>query len=132
MYGRQYGRLAEEGMKIKGLLTTFAIVLVTSAVAAPIVYAICRSQWQQGLYYTGCGSTLQYAGEYLHACKPIDDYQNDTQDGDWLERYDGYCDWAYGNCLEDSPFSVTYWQKCNGTWVAKSESDFYNGNCSCP
>ena len=119
-------------MNLRGALRIFAIVAITSSVAAPFVYAICRSQWQQGLYYTGCGATLQYAGEYMHACKPEDDYQNDAQTGDWLERYDGVCVWAYGNCLEEGAYSVTYWKKCGGTWVQKTESDFNNGNCSCP
>jgi len=109
-----------------------ATAILASFVGAPFLYGVCFSRWWQGFYYTGCGGTLQYAGEYLRACEPIDNYENDQQDGDWLVESVGDCLVVGGNCVQDSSYSVAYYKKCNGSGVSASESDFSNGNCHCP
>ena len=116
---------------MKRFYRILVVAVLVSMTGAPFAYAICRSRWQHGFYYTGCGASVEYAGEYLRACEPIDDYENDQQDGDWLVRSDGYCLFPY-NCVQEEPFSVTYYKKCGGNLVPTSETDFNNGNCECP
>ena len=114
---------------MKRFYRILVLAVLVSMTSAPFAYAICRAWWQQGIYYAGCGANVEYSGEYLYACDPIDDYENDLQDGDWLVRYDGECVF---DCLQESPFSVTYYKKCGGNWVSTTETDFNNGDCDCP
>ncbi len=80
-------------------------------------------------YYNGCGSTPTLIGDDGTDCVG-NTYATGSQNGHWKKVFYQSCI-ADPYCHDGDVFDVKYYEKCNGSWVLRTASDFNSGNCQC-
>lgn len=81
-------------------------------------------------YYNGCGSLPTLIGADGTDC-PGFAYSSGSTNGKWRVEYYQACI-ANPYCHDGDVYDIKYYEKCGGSWVLRSASDFYSGNCQCP
>lgn len=110
-----------------------AATLTISLLIAPVASASCPVYVYSYVYMEGCGGPPTHVGDDWEECNGAQGGWGTT--GNWRERLKITCKIDTKNppydCEEDS-YTYTWWTKCNGLWLQRTQSQMINGECNCP
>lgn len=116
----------------KTLRFVSVVALLVSLASGPYIWAVCaRTSTSWTGYYDGCGQTPTWNGERGWDCEGII-VSNGTLDGHWKEVMTASCgvtpQWQ---CHQTTEYVYKYYEKCNGSWVQRTQAAFFSGDCQC-
>lgn len=106
------------------------IVLAILVIAwmSPHQALACPSFVDSYTYYNGCGSAPTITGDDWEECNGFSGGWGTV--GHWRQRIRSYCVISGVACVEYETV-YSYWEYCSGTWVQRTQAQFYNGDCQC-